>query len=71
MNEQWLLKRFPKELRLDQSDLDKAAGLTQIRISQLERGIEEPASFEEDRIVKALVKYAASHELENYLFQAK
>jgi len=71
MADQWLLKRLRTELRLTQWALAAAAGLSQIRISQLERGIEEPASDEQDRIVEALVKYAAAHELENYLFQAK
>ena len=71
MADQWLIKRFRDELRLTQWDLATAANLTQIRISELERGIDEPASFEQDRIVKALVKYSAAHELENYLFQAR
>ncbi len=72
MTEQWLLKRFRGELRLSQENLARAASIQQIRISQLERGVDEPASFgEQDRIVKALVKYAAAHELENHLFQTR
>ena len=67
MAEQWLLRRFRDEFRLRQEDLASAAGLAQIRISQLERGIEEPTSREMDIIVKALTRFAAAHELENHL----
>ena len=64
---QWLW-RFRAELGLTQRELGSRAGLSQIRISLLERGIEEPSSTEADRIVKTLVKYAAAHEFKNFIF---
>ena len=65
-------RRFRDELRLTQEHLAVAANLSQIRISQLEHDVDKPVSFEEQyRIVRALLKFAAAHELENYLFQAK
>ena len=61
---QWLLEDLRKEMRLTQQHVADAAGLTQIRISQLERGIDKPTQSERARIVKAIIKYAAGRSLE-------
>lgn len=69
--EQWFLIDLRDELRLTQEEVGKAAGLTQIRISQLERGTDEPTSKERYDIVQALVRHAAVRGLEILILQRK
>jgi transcriptional regulator with XRE-family HTH domain len=64
MAEQWLLFDLRRELRLTQEDVGRAAGLPQIRISQLERGVDAPTPEERDRILQGLVRRAAVRGLE-------
>lgn len=68
-SEQWFLIDLRNELRLTQEDVGKAAGLTQIRISQLERGIDEPTPKEASDIVQSLVRRAAVRGLEILILQ--
>lgn len=63
-SEQWFLSDLRSELGLTQEDVAKSSGLTQIRISQLERGTDEPTTKEREQIVQALVKCAAVRGLE-------
>ncbi len=59
MAKQWFLIELRKQLRLNQTDVGNDSGLTQIRISQLERGVGDyPTPEERQKIVKALVKRA-------------
>jgi len=65
MAEQWFLRELREELRLRQEDVGNDSGRTQIRISELERGIGDyPTPEERQKIVKALVKRAAVRGLE-------
>lgn len=65
MTKQWLFKELRKELRLKQEEVGGDSGLSQIRISELERGVgDEPSSEERRKIVQALVKRAAVRGLE-------
>jgi len=64
VSEQWFLFDLRSELRLTQEDVAKSSGLTQIRISQLERGTDEPNNKERNQIVQAIVKRAAVRGLE-------
>lgn len=64
MSYQWLLSDLRCELGLTQQAVAKAAGLTQIRISTLERGLEQPTAEEREQIVQALVRRAAVRGLE-------
>ena len=64
MGEQWLLFDLRHELRLTQEDVGRAAGLAQIRISQLERGLDEPTPEERNRILQGLIRRAAVRGLE-------
>ena len=64
MSYQWLLSDLRGELGLTQEAVAKAAGLTQIRVSILERGIESPTAEERESIVQALVRRAAVRGLE-------
>jgi len=61
---QWLLFDLRRELRLTQEDVGRAAGLAQIRISQLERGLDEPTPEERNRILQGLIRRAAVRGLE-------
>jgi len=70
-SEQWFLKELRGELRLTQEDVAKASGLAQIRISQLERGTDEPTRKERDDIVQALVRRAAVRGLEILILQRR
>jgi len=63
-SEQWFLTDLRHELRLTQQDVAKASGTSQIRISELERGIDEPTPEERNNIVQALVRHAAVRGLE-------
>jgi transcriptional regulator with XRE-family HTH domain len=68
MAEQWFLKDLREELRLRQEDVGHYSGLTQFRISELERGDEPPPTWEErQKIVKALVKRAIFRGLETLI----
>jgi len=69
VSEQWFLGDLRKELRLTQEDVAKSSGLTQIRISQLERGTYEPTRKERTDIVRALVTRAAVRGLEILILQ--
>jgi predicted transcriptional regulator len=63
--EQWFLRDLREELRLRQEDVGNDSGRTQIRISELERGIGDcPTQEERKKIVKALVRRAAVRGLE-------
>jgi transcriptional regulator with XRE-family HTH domain len=65
MAEQWFLRELRKELRLNQTDVEKDAGLMPPRISDLERGVgNAPTPEERQKIVKALVRRAAVRGLE-------
>lgn len=64
MSDQWLLRDLRCELGLTQQAVARAAGLTQIRISILERGVEQPTSQERASILQALVSRAAVRGLE-------
>lgn len=68
-SEQWFLFDLRSELRLTQEDIAKSSGLTQIRISQLERGTDEPTHKERNQIVQALIKRAAVRGLEILILQ--
>jgi transcriptional regulator with XRE-family HTH domain len=68
-SEQWFLTDLRNELRLTQEEVGKTSGLTQIRISQLERGIDEPTPKEAADIVQALVRRAAVRGLEILILQ--
>jgi transcriptional regulator with XRE-family HTH domain len=72
MAKNWLLKDLRTELRLDQTDIATASGISQIRISELERGVgDEPTPEERDSIVKALVKYAIGRGMEMLAFSGR
>lgn|GEM_PF-6986203 len=64
MEENWLLRYLRYELSLTQQDLGNLCGLRQIRISQLERGVDTATNEERERIVQALLKSAAGRALE-------
>ena len=61
---QWLLEDLREEMKLTQQHVAEASGLRQIRISQLERGTDEPTQDERARIVQAIIKYAAGRSME-------
>jgi len=65
MAEQWFLRELREELRLRQADVGNDSGQSQLRISELERGVgDDPSPEEREKIVKALVKRAAVRGLE-------
>lgn len=65
MTKQWVLRELRTELRIRQEDVGNDSGLSQLRISQLERGEgDEPTAEERRKIVQSLVKRAAVRGLE-------
>ena len=71
VSEQWFLGDLRKELSLTQEDVAKSSGLTQIRISELERGTDEPTPKERNDIVQALVRRAAVRGIEILILERK
>ena len=62
---QWFLRELRWELNLRQKDVGNDSGLTQIRISELERGMGDyPTPEERQKIIKALVRRVAVRGLE-------
>jgi len=70
-NEQWFLRALRLELSLTQSEVGKAVGLTQGKISAFERGADKPTHDERRAIVDLFVRRAAVRGMEIWILERK
>lgn len=70
-NEQWFLRDLRDDLRISQSDIAKAINVKPIKISNYERGTEQPTADERKAIVDFLVRRAAVRGLEILILNRK
>jgi predicted transcriptional regulator len=69
--EQWFFRDFREDLGVNQAAVAKAAGVTQVKISEFERGTDKPTPDQRRAIVDFLVRRAAVRGLEILILERK
>jgi len=68
-NEQWFMRALRQELGLRQEDVASGGGhgLTQFRVSELERGEDQPTDEERDAILQPFIARSAGRAMERLI----